>query len=215
MMIANVLLAEHDTPLGLSVLQGLEKVALAGDWVRSATELRSWMARRRTSLPKLVLLDWELPGAPRGEALQIIQSSFPPPSIIVLGERLSGDHAALLLSQGIPSLQKPVNPVLLSLLALGLGSQLGATTTVAAAEPSFGSVVEAYASRRKFSKQQVLILDLYLNGHSDKEIAEMCGCSSATVYEHWRRMAKKIGGSQKQDIISNFHRHLRRRGGEA
>jgi DNA-binding CsgD family transcriptional regulator len=77
------------------------------------------------------------------------------------------------------------------------------------AGPSFDSLVAAYATRRRLSKQQALILDLYLNGKTDKEIAELCSCSGATVYEHWRRMAKKLGGRQKSDVIADFHRYLR------
>ena len=70
-------------------------------------------------------------------------------------------------------------------------------------------MVAAYATSRRLSKQQALILDLYLNGKTDKEIAELCTCSGATVYEHWRRMAKKSGGRQKSDLIADFHRYLR------
>jgi DNA-binding CsgD family transcriptional regulator len=58
------------------------------------------------------------------------------------------------------------------------------------------------------SKQQRMILRMYLDGMSDKEIAQICRCSEATVYEHWRRMARKAGGSQKGDVISDFHRFL-------
>jgi DNA-binding CsgD family transcriptional regulator len=53
-----------------------------------------------------------------------------------------------------------------------------------------------------------MILRFYLDGRNDKEIAGLCGCSEATVYEHWRRMAKKVGGSQKGDAIADFHRFL-------
>jgi DNA-binding CsgD family transcriptional regulator len=74
---------------------------------------------------------------------------------------------------------------------------------------SFESLVAAYATSRRLSKQQALILDLYLTGKTDKEIAELCDCSGATVYEHWRRMARKSGGRQKGDLIADFHRYLR------
>jgi DNA-binding CsgD family transcriptional regulator len=58
------------------------------------------------------------------------------------------------------------------------------------------------------SKQQRMILRYYLDGRNDKAIAELCGCSEATVYEHWRRMARKVGGAQKGDAIADFHRFL-------
>jgi len=223
-MTLEVLLAEQDAPLGRAVLHSLAKVCIRGEWVRSAADLRAWTARARTRVPNLVLLDWELPGAAPGEALGVVEGYLPSSTIVVLGERLTGDTAAVLLSRGIPSIHKPVNPFVLSMLALDLSSDTGPAAAqtllpspalglplgvVARPNPSFDNLVAAYASSRRLSKQQALILDLYLNGKSDKEIAGLCACSGATVYEHWRRMAKKSGGRQKSDLIADFHRYLR------
>jgi len=222
-MTLEVLLAEQDAPLGHAVLHALAKVNIRGEWLRSAAELRAWTARAHAQVPNLVLLDWELPGAAPGEALSVVEGYLPSSTIVVLGERLTGDTAAVLLSRGIPSIHKPVNPFVLSMLALDLSSDTSPASdallpaeplglplgALARPNPSFDNLMAAYASSRRLSKQQALILDLYLNGKSDKEIAELCACSGATVYEHWRRMAKKSGGRQKSDLIADFHRYLR------
>jgi len=60
--------------------------------------------------------------------------------------------------------------------------------------------IDSYAASRVLSARQQQILGLYL--------ASLCGCSEATVYEHWRRMARKGGGHNKGDSISDFHRFL-------
>jgi DNA-binding CsgD family transcriptional regulator len=70
------------------------------------------------------------------------------------------------------------------------------------------SVLISYAALRGISGQQLVVLRFYLEGKNDKEIADVCQCSGATVYEHWRRMAKKSGGSLKGDVIADFHRFL-------
>jgi len=70
------------------------------------------------------------------------------------------------------------------------------------------SVITSYAGHRGISDQQLLVLKLYLEGKNDKEIAWACQCSTATVYEHWRRMAKKLGASLKHDVVADFHRFL-------
>lgn len=207
-----VLLAEHDAPLGHSVLHRLGKLDIIGEWVRSAAELDAWAAQlapsraSRALEPSLVLLDWELPGAAAGEPLGVLQSLLPSATIVVLSEELSGDDAAVLLSRGVPSIHKPVHPFVLSTLALDLATESPALRATLSA---FEDLVAAYAASRRLSKQQALILDYYLNGKSDKEIAELCACSGATVYEHWRRMARKSGGRQKSDLIADFHRYLR------
>jgi DNA-binding CsgD family transcriptional regulator len=68
--------------------------------------------------------------------------------------------------------------------------------------------IESYAASRVLSARQRRILALYLEGKPDKQIAAICGCSEATVYEHWRRMARKAGGRTKSDSISDFHGFL-------
>ena len=117
----------------------------------------------------------------------------------------------------MPSLTKPVSPFALTGLALRLSLGAGAawpqrlavgTGTAHAPGERLKSLVDTYAADRMLSKQQRMILRSYLDGRNDKAIAELCGCSEATVYEHWRRMARKVGGAHKGDAIADFHRYL-------
>lgn len=223
-----VLFVEPDPVLGQSLLQQFNRAAVMVEWIRTASELRARSPGRDLAAPRLVFLDWELPGAAHGEPLSFIQGTFPLAAVVVLSRELSGDNAALLLSRGIPSIQKPVHPNTLQRLVLGLsgaacGDQRGhwsarqsaalsatsSTDSLSGEPPRFSHVVEAYAASRGLSNQQRLILDHYLNGKSDKQIAELCSCSEATVYEHWRRMARKAGGGLKSHTIADFHRYLR------
>jgi DNA-binding CsgD family transcriptional regulator len=70
------------------------------------------------------------------------------------------------------------------------------------------SVVTSYAAFRGIRGQQLVVLKLYLDGKNDKEIAAICRCSTTTIYEHWRRMAKKLGATLKSDVVADFHRFL-------
>ncbi|HEY8927420.1 MAG TPA: LuxR C-terminal-related transcriptional regulator [Polyangia bacterium] len=71
----------------------------------------------------------------------------------------------------------------------------------------------AYCVHRSLSPRQERVLALYLSGSNDKEMADAFGCSEATVYEHWRRMAKKASGFHKWDVVTDFHRFLAGSGG--
>ena len=73
----------------------------------------------------------------------------------------------------------------------------------------FETVFASYVAKRALSAHQQRILRLYLRGANDKEIAEQCTCSEATVYEHWHRMARKAGSMHKCDVIADFHRFLK------
>lgn len=75
---------------------------------------------------------------------------------------------------------------------------------------SLASVLAAFSSTRRLSPRQRLILELHLNGQNDKEIAVSLGCELTTVYEHWRRMARKSRGTGKAHVVADFHRCLAR-----
>ncbi|HEX3765769.1 MAG TPA: LuxR C-terminal-related transcriptional regulator [Kofleriaceae bacterium] len=217
-----VLLISVDEPAGRSLLSALEAATLQVEWARSLAELHTRAARPDAHTPALVFLDLELPDAAAAEQLvPLVRTYFPNATMIALAAELSGEAAARLLSQGVPSLTKPVSPFALTGLALRLSLGVGAAWHRAPggrapnAAPNerppgerMESLVDAYAADRLLSKQQRMILRFYLDGRNDKAIAGLCGCSEATVYEHWRRMAKKVGGAHKGDAIADFHRYL-------
>jgi DNA-binding CsgD family transcriptional regulator len=68
-----------------------------------------------------------------------------------------------------------------------------------------------YCEERSLSGRQRQVLEMYLIGNNDKQIASAFSCSATTVYEHWRRMAKKAKGVHKSDVVNDFHRFLANR----
>ena len=79
------------------------------------------------------------------------------------------------------------------------------------AQPSTQSLddsLNAYCAARSLSRRQRQVLELYLRGKNDKEIACSFECSATTVYEYWRRMAKKANGMHKSDVVNDFHGFL-------
>lgn len=212
-----VLLISVDGPAGRSLVSALEAATIQAEWARSLDELHSRAARADACTPALVFLDLELPDAAAEQLVPLVRTYFPTATTIALATELSGESAARLLSQGVPSLTKPVSPLALTGLALRLSLGAGAawsqriaagTGSAHAPGERLKSLVDAYAADRMLSKQQRMILQFYLDGRNDKAIAELCGCSEATVYEHWRRMARKVGGAHKGDAIADFHRFL-------
>jgi len=68
-----------------------------------------------------------------------------------------------------------------------------------------------YCEERSLSGRQRQVLEMYLIGNNDKQIASAFSCSATTVYEHWRRMARKAKGVHKSDVVNDFHRFLANR----
>ncbi|HTE55487.1 MAG TPA: LuxR C-terminal-related transcriptional regulator [Kofleriaceae bacterium] len=213
-----VLLIVEDGPTGLLLVRALEALSIEVSWTRTAAELIDGLAGAAIRAPEVVFLDLELADADVEGLVPLLRRSFPHAAVVALAGALGGEGAARLLCQGVPSLSKPVSPLALAGLAMRLS--LDARNAEARRAGSNGaadgsrrgehleSVFSSYSVDRVLSKQQQTILRQYLNGMSDKEIARLCRCSEATVYEHWRRMARKAGGSHKGDVIADFHRFL-------
>lgn len=109
----------------------------------------------------------------------------------------------------LPSRQTPLQPSELASVAARLATESSQQPTT----PALADALNGYCAKRLLSRRQRQVLELYLNGNNDKEIADAFRCSGTTVYEHWRRMARKANGSQKSDVVTDFHRFLAGRSG--
>jgi DNA-binding CsgD family transcriptional regulator len=101
-----------------------------------------------------------------------------------------------------------VQPRDLARLAQRLATKSVAVTDPDATKSTLNQSLEGYCALRSLSRRQKQVLELYLGGNNDKEIADAFRCSGATVYEHWRRMARKANGACKSDVVTDFHRFL-------
>jgi DNA-binding NarL/FixJ family response regulator len=199
------LVVVDDGPVGAALVQAITSATISVEWARSLCELRS----RSGQDPALVVFDLELAETCPDALLTLVLDTFAGSTVVALAGDLTGERGAKLLGQGVPSLPKPVCPQALAVLVLQLMLDRRTDPTPGAQRSShLESVMTSYANTRALSKQQQMIFRLYLSGMSDKGIAETCNCSAATVYEHWRRMARKAGGTHKGDAIADFHRFL-------
>jgi DNA-binding CsgD family transcriptional regulator len=101
-----------------------------------------------------------------------------------------------------------VQPRDLARLAQRLAMKAGVVSDPATTRSTLHQSLDGYCSLRSLSRRQKQVLELYLMGNNDKEIAEVFRCSGTTVYEHWRRMARKANGACKSDVVTDFHRFL-------
>ncbi len=125
--------------------------------------------------------------------LRLARSDLPRPSLLMV----------------LASRYMRVQPRDLARLAQRLAKHSGvAAVDTETTRSTLGQSLEGYCALRSLSRRQKQVLELYLVGNNDKEIAETFRCSGATVYEHWRRMARKANGACKSDVVTDFHRFL-------
>ena len=107
----------------------------------------------------------------------------------------------------LPSRQRLMRPTELARVVLRLTVNGGDDLQKASPSPLL-EWLNDYCAMRSLSGRQRQVLEAYLIGNNDKEIASSFNCSATTVYEHWRRMAKKASGLHKSDVVNDFHRFL-------
>jgi hypothetical protein len=113
----------------------------------------------------------------------------------------------------LPSRGTSMLPSELASVALGMTADAGGGDPGSQkATTPLGDSLNDYCTARSLSGRQRQVLELYLIGNNDKEIASAFNCSATTVYEHWRRMARKVvgkvNGAHKSDVVNDFHRFL-------
>lgn len=123
-----------------------------------------------------------------------LDEQTPPPTLVMILSHEQDDHVA---PRELAELA--------SRLAAGARARAGETRSRRA---SLDDALREYCARRGFSPRQERVLHLYLDGQNDKTIADLFSCSETTVYEHWRRMARKAAGFNKGDVVTDFHRFL-------
>jgi len=182
--------------------------------LKNAKDLESLTTREGFRAPDLVFIDLDSCQG-REDIFSFVRELFAQASLVALTRTLDDEQTERLLSVGVQSLKKPVSAGAFIGLAAWLSRKQGTTEVwdYASSRPGTGrldALLETYSSARGLSPQQRFILRLHLAGNNDKEIACTCSCSEATVYEHWRRMARKAGGLHKACVINDFHKFLDR-----
>jgi DNA-binding NarL/FixJ family response regulator len=212
-----VLLVGLTTGVGDALEAALSRAHLEVFRARTTPDLWVRLARVGLEPPVMVFVDLTLPETLEDEFFGVLRRLLPSASLVALWSTVDAERAARLLGLGVPSLPLPGSLDALVELAIKLSSRPSPSVprgarSRASAEPGGGgelaNVLDAYAVARSLSSQQRAILKLYIAGNNDKAIAALCGCSVATVYEHWRRMARKAGAAHKADVVADFHRFL-------
>lgn len=206
----------------------LASAAHAREWLGSASALPSSPAGAPLEAVVGAIVELELPGG-SGERLAADIREWRTGALVVgLTHHVTARRSIALLRCGVCCIPKPVLAPELAALFQARGCRDGrrrasamarsrggiragapGSRGLAASGSALGECLAAYAGARGLSGAQHGVLQRYLEGMNDKEIAAASGCSDRTVYEHWRRMARKADTHYKGGVVADFHRFLR------
>ncbi len=93
-MTIRVLLADDNSDL-CSALRLLLEKRLDESIIIEAHDMEHLLAQAEDSLPHCVVLDWELPGRPKGDRVQVLRTLVPGVQVVVTSARPEAQAAAL------------------------------------------------------------------------------------------------------------------------
>lgn len=175
-------------------------------WCCSMSDARAVLGESSVALAAAIV-DLEAPGDPLSLVSEV-RRVHPDALLLATAARLESAQSMTLLELDVRFVARPLP---FPELAAWIDARRPAENEAQSAGV-LDMVATRYAKARGLSAQQSLILRLHLTGQAAKEIATRIGCTPATVYEHWRRIARKTGSRYRSGIIDDFHRFLDRCG---
>ncbi|MDQ6616002.1 MAG: response regulator transcription factor [Actinomycetota bacterium] len=157
-------------------------------------------ARTLDITPDVIVTGIDLPDAKRGDVVTALRGAFPPSSILVLSLEAhpakvesvlaAGAHGYLLLTAGTDDL-------LTGIRALAADGKY--------LQPSLAGELETWRSQHettlRLSARQQQVVRLLALGHTNTEVARMCGVSIRTVETHRARIYQKLGRRTRAELV--------------
>ena len=173
------------------VLKGLGDVTL----LEAATCTRCLEVANQHDDVDLVILDYVLPDAPNGEALDQLAIQRPQLPVVVLSGHINETLLTTAKVRGAAAVlsKNTFSNELLTTITQLVGAQPSLTPTKATT-PNYYRKTMPHLTRR-----QIEVLDLVTQGKTNKEIAKLIGVSDETIKNHISSIFKALGVSSRTE----------------
>lgn len=203
------ILIVDDHPLfreGLKALLGaLEPGARISD---VGTVAEALALQQAGETPRLVLLDMNLPGTQRLDALRQVKSAFEAAAVVVVSADENPQLIRTVIDEGAAGyITKTTDPNLtIHALRLVLANGIYLPRVALAASAAQASAAEAAASSvPEFSSRQLAVLKCLLQGKANKVIARELGIAEGTVKAHLWAIYQALGVSSRAQAMYRVH----------
>jgi DNA-binding NarL/FixJ family response regulator len=192
-------------PVAKTAARTLAAIGYETEWVTSIDQAFAKGPRER--LDHVIALVSRLAGAEglANDELSQFRLHWPRATIVALTGPLTPRRMASLLERGVMAIEQPVDSRVLLYALLGLLVATPVAEVPTLRDQDWITALSSYSEARKLSIRQTAILRMHFEGRNDKEIACSLGCGETTVYEHWRRIAKKAMVKYKREVLADFH----------
>ena len=173
------------------VLKGLGDVTL----LEAATCTRCLEVANQHDDVDLVILDYVLPDAPNGEALDLLAIQRPQLPVVVLSGHINETLLTSAKVRGAAAVlsKNTFSNELLTTIAQLVGAQPSPTHS-SPTTPNYHRKTMPHLTRR-----QLEVLDLVTQGKTNKEIAKLIGVSDETIKNHISAIFKALGVSSRTE----------------
>lgn len=176
------------------VLKGLGDVTV----LEAATCTRCLEVAHQHDDVDLVILDYVLPDAPNGEALDQLAMQRPQLPVVVLSGHLNESLLTTAKVRGAAAVlsKNTFSNELLTTIAQLVGAQPSLTSSKPSSQstPNYHRKTMPHLTRR-----QLEVLDWVIQGKTNKEIAKLIGVSDETIKNHISAIFKALGVSSRTE----------------
>lgn len=203
------ILIVDDHPLFREGLKTLLAALEPGVRVSDAGSVAEAVALRGDDAPDLVLLDMNLPGTSRLEALRQVKAAHEGASVVVV----SGDENPLLIRSAvdagaagyIPKSTDASLTIQALRLVLANGIYLPRAALTATAAGAASSQPPGATGSPEFSDRQLAVLKCLLQGKANKVIARELGIAEGTVKAHLWAIYQALGVNSRAQAMYRVH----------
>jgi len=203
------ILIVDDHPLFREGLKTLLAALEPGVRVSDAGSVAEAVALRGDDAPDLILLDMNLPGTSRLDALRQVKAAHEGASVVVV----SGDENPVLIRSAvdagaagyIPKSTDASLTIQALRLVLANGIYLPRAALTASSADTASSQPSGTAGAPDFSERQLAVLKCLLQGKANKVIARELGIAEGTVKAHLWAIYQALGVNSRAQAMYRVH----------
>ena len=181
-----------------SVLEKCEGFQVVGD----ANTVPEALPKIEEVKPDIIIMDAFKGGADNSEEITTIQKKFDNAKIFILTDSSKGRDFFKAIGAGVRGYLLKASEVSQLIDAIRLVAADGAVVYSSLVAKLFDSTLQETNRIDQLSQREKEILNLVAQGFSNKEIANRCYVSEATVKAHLRRIAEKMNVRNRAEAVA-------------
>lgn len=196
-----VLIVEADASFGLATSDALQCVGFTTQWRTTVAAARIYLYSD-DRCPDAILLELDLPDGSGEHLIGDVRALAPSSRIIAISSHLDGSRACALLTEGVATISKPVDPKLVAEMLLKMLAPAEAGTSILR-PPCGQGLAQGHDAppALQLTEREEAIVGLLVRGAANKDIARELRRSVKTIEFHISNLLRKTATGSRAELV--------------